>query len=303
MLTVALLSPGVAVVLDRGNSAGLLVPLLILFLFANKSGNSRLMVAAIVAMSLVKVHFVLLVLVLVLSGRLRGAFVALAISLMAHVSSFALINPQKFPLNILTWLEQISQYQQYSSVSIPWPPNISFSQSIYSVIFGFELISDFELGNILTFVEIHQGLFGPLVLAGLLITMAFFRKSINGVQMTILLSSAISLTSATTYFYYTVLAIPAILFLLRSGVGPEDKIQYRIRQSSHGSKIDFILWLASILTFVQYPIPAFIQGPLVLTSASLIGAVWMIAYTAICIVLVLGKKSKTAIGGHRSITN
>ena len=301
LLTVALLSPGVAVVLDRGNSVGFLVPLLILFLSAIKSGNVRLMVASIVLMSLIKVHFAALLFVLIFSGRFRGAFSVLAISLIVHISSFALINPQEFPRNVLNWLEQISRYQEYSSVSIPWPPNISFAQSIYSVLFGFERISDLDLGHLMTFVEMRQGVFGPLVLGVLLVTIAIFRKSLTEVQITILVFSAVSLTSATTYFYYTVLAIPAILFLIRAPEEIKERAQIKSNQTVLRNKIDLILWVSCILTFVQFPILTFTQGPLVLTTASLIGAVWIMGYFAIVVTLVSGKLRRTSTVIHQTV--
>jgi hypothetical protein len=104
------------------------------------------------------------------------------------------------------------------------------------------------------------------------------------------------MTSAISYYYYIVVAIPFILSLHNASNSSLDSANGVQKQSQDTSntKINFALWFASILTLVQFPILGIAQeGDQIITTAGLIGGVLISCYLYIVAVLVRStEKSK-----------
>jgi hypothetical protein len=153
-----------------------------------------------------------------------------------------------------------------------------------------------QLQPTLDFIEARQGLWGPLILALVLALIFAFRKKLSVTQTSIIVVSAVSMTSAISYYYYIVIAIPFILSLHNasksSSVNEVESFQGR---EFRNKKINFTLWLASILTLVQFPLLGISQdSDYTITTAPFIGGVWITCYLYILAVLVRSSdKSKT----------
>jgi hypothetical protein len=155
-----------------------------------------------------------------------------------------------------------------------------------------------QLQPTLDFIEASQGLWGPLTLLLVLALIFAFRKKFSITQITIIVVSAVSMTSAISYYYYIVVALPFILSLQnapRSSLDFTNKPVKNKSQEVSNMKINFALWFASILTLVQFPVLGVSQeGDQVITTAVLIGGVWITCYLYILAVLLRSSvKSKS----------
>jgi hypothetical protein len=180
-------------------------------------------------------------------------------------------------------------YQNYTSVENGWPQNISFAQSLYS-------FADFFRGEqkstvVLDFFAANQGLIGPIVLLTVLLTITLFRSKLTNVQVSIILTSLIVMTSSTTYYYYAIFAVPALLAVTqmkqdgRGVVIAEDS-----EQTPTSKRINFILWSALVLTLVQFPMYQLDSNDVYfVTTANLVGGVWIGAYILILAALLKGR--------------
>jgi hypothetical protein len=195
-----------------------------------------------------------------------------------NLFSFFALWPGTFPGHLGSWFTEFLGFQDYGSVAAPWPQNISFSQSIYSLFYGFDLIAAGAVQTTLTLIESYQSLWGPLILVLVFSLIALQWKKLSTGQMLVLATSAISMTSAISYYYYIVLAIPYIVML--TSESREDQKQPQVRGGSVFG-VSFFLWAASALTLVQIPIPGLVYGDKILGSGVLVGAFWIVSYILI----------------------
>jgi hypothetical protein len=298
--TLTLFAPPILMVLDRGNTVGFLVPLLVWYFQALRKGRNSQIVVAVALMSIIKPHFGVLVIALFLSGKvLVGLKSALMVGIV-NVLPFLIIWGNEFLTYMNQWLLVFFGYQGVSSPSNPFPTNISFSHSSLIIATGLNNsgLADFTL--FLSWVEKGYGLIGFAVGVMLLLMVLVFRLSLTQTQISILVVSCISLLSGTTFLYYAVFVIPVLLtFLTQAGKNAQlepsgDSSNVKVGNRS----IQFILWLASVATLIQFPIFDLTQGSSIVTTSSLIGAVWLFAYIAIAIALVIQKFHERKYGLH-----
>jgi hypothetical protein len=293
-----LLSPAVLATLDRGNSVGFLIPALVWLFSSIQNQKSPQTVMALALLSLIKPHYGVVALAFILAGRVKVGSKALGMGLTLNLLPFLVFWPREFPNNLLIWADTLLGYQDYATVTGLWPQNISFSQSIYFFFYITNVASGGQLQPTLDFIEARQGLWGPLILVLVLALIFAFRKKLSITQTSIIVVSAVSMTSAISYYYYIVVAIPFILSLhnaSKSTSGSVDKVVHPESQEYRNNKINFALWLASILTLVQFPVLGISQGgEQIITTAVLIGGVWITCYLYILAALVRSSdKSKT----------
>ena len=284
-------------VLDRGNSAGLLIPALI-WLFAS-IGNHKpsQTVLSLALLAVIKPHYGVLALAIILAGRWKEGSKALGLGITLNMLPFLLFWPNEFPNNIYIWVTSIFGYQEHSSVTIFWPQNISFSQSIYLFFYSLHVATGGQLQPALSFIESGQGLWGFLVLIMVIAFTFTLRKKLTIIQFSIIVVSAITMTSATTYYYYTLVAIPFLLILRKESNTSSDganKVLQNYVQDKRNNKVNFALWLASILTLVQFPVLIPQESEYTLTTTSFIGGAWIICYAYIFAALLRSRDiSKT----------
>ena len=285
-----LLSPAVLVTLDRGNNVGFLIPTLVWLLSSIQNQKSYQTIFSLALLSVIKPHYGVVALAFILAGRVKTGSKALGLGLTINLLPFLVFWPREFPNNVLIWANTLLGYQDYATVTGLWPQNISFSQSIYLLFYSLDIASGGQLQPTLSVIESRQELWGPLVLLFVLALIVAFRKHLSIVQTSIIVVSAVSMTSAISYYYYIVIAIPFVLILHKASkssqvVGNETKQD--VRHEYRDRKVNFALWFASILTLVQFPVLGIAQeGEQIITTAVLVGGVWILCYAYILAVLL-----------------
>jgi hypothetical protein len=244
---------------------------------------------ALALLSLIKPHYGVVALAFILAGRVKVGSWALGIGATLNLFSFLVFWPREFPNNLLIWANTLFGYQDYATVTGLWPQNISFSQSIYLMFYSVDLSSGGQLQPILSFIESRQGLWGPLILLLVLALIFAFRKNLTIIQTSIIVVSAVSMTSAISYYYYIVIAIPFLL-TLHNASQSNSEFTNELKQyegpETRNRKINFALWAASILTLVQFPVLIAQESEYTITTAPFIGGVWIFCYLYIFVVNV-----------------
>jgi len=288
-----LFSPPVVMALDRGNSVGFLIPLLIWFFASLRKDHPAHLIASLVLMSMIKPHFVLLALALMFSGRIRVGVQSALLSLVANTVSFTIFWWNQFPENLIQWAFGVISYQDYATVAKPYLPNISFSQSIYAWFYGLDQVGVAGLAPVLDGIESHQGMWGIGIFALVLLMILLFRDTLSRAHIAVLMLSVISMLSATTYFYYALFAVPTLLALMREREDSSEQFMAVTQRgiTGVGQQIAFVMWLASICTLVQLPIFGVSLDTQILTTGTLVGGVWIFSYTAIAIILIRNQRA------------
>lgn len=288
-----LMSPAVLITLDRGNNVGFLIPTLVWLFSSIRNHKSSQIVISLAILCLIKPHYGVLALAFILAGRWKEGSKALGLGITLNLLPFLVLWPREFPNNIYLWATTLMSYQEQSSVVAFWPQNMSFSQSIYLLFYSLHVATERQLQPILSFIASTQGLWGFLVLVLAIALTCTFRKKLTLTQVSIIVVSAITMTSALTSAYYTVVAIPFLLILLKES-NTSSEVDNRVPiyeiQEMRNKKVNFALWLASILTLVQFPVLIPQVSEYTLTTTSFIGGVWIICYAYIFAVLLRSRE-------------
>jgi hypothetical protein len=287
--TLVLLSPPVLTMLDRGNSVGLLIPALIWLFASIRNHKSTQTVISLALLSLIKPQYGILALAFILAGRGKEGSRALGLGLTLNILPFLVFWPREFPNNLYIWATTFINYQEYGSITGFWPQNISFSQAIYMLFYSLHVATGGQLQPALNVIESNQGLWGFLVLLLVIALVFLLRKKLTITQVSIIVVSAISMTSAISYYYYAVVAIPFLLILHKESkpILVSDKaFSTNDSQDLRNRRINIALWLASVLTLVQLPILIAQESVYTITTAPFIGGVWITCYLYILYVLV-----------------
>jgi hypothetical protein len=278
------LAPPVLIALDRGNSAGFLVAGLVWFFYSLNSNKTVQQLCSIVFLSLVKPHFAILAFVYAVRGKPVSTIKTLAAAALVHGLAFALLRPQAFPLNLIQWIQGLVGYQDYSSVAVPWPPNLSFAQSIYAFAYGLDALGVPISNESLSSIAAAQGVFGPAVLVAVIFGLIFLRRIFSVSQSAFVLLVVITLGSATTFAYYAIIAVPILLDLEARKLALGKTNLSPNKEARTHQKIDFCIWVGSVFSLVQLPIFGAQVGDKILTGYSLVGGVWLSCFAIIFLV-------------------
>ena len=310
--TITLFSPPVIATLDRGNSVGFIVPLLVWLYWALRNQSDSQGMLAIVLLTVVKPHFAVLLALFLIRGNIKAFIKGALLGGSIHVLAYLVIAGDRFPTNMYEWLVGLNTYQDYTSVRSGWPQNISFSQSVYSFASFFR--GEQNSNAVLDWTSTYQGVIGSLILLTVLLAVSIFRNFLSDVQVAIILTSLIVMTSSTSFYYYSIFAIPALLALTQ--VQLQQKGIVPLADSGHtatSNRIDIILWSALVLTLIQLPMYGLdsqevrigsnnefttMTANIIVTTANLIGGFWILAYTLIFSIVLRGifkTKTKTAL--------
>jgi len=144
-------SAPILTIIDRGNSAVLLLPILYLWMISVRKGklNSILFLTCLAA--IIRPQFILLALILLFLGEFKLFCKSIAYSCIYVFFSFFLfgVNPIT---NFANWVLQIVRYQDYGSVGDPYPVNISFANSFNLVLRVIQFESSEMVVKTLTYV-------------------------------------------------------------------------------------------------------------------------------------------------------
>jgi hypothetical protein len=286
-VSLTVMAPPFLVAIDRGNSVGFLVPLLIWLFVSLQTNKSLGIVSSIALLSLIKPHFGLMVILVLVFGRKRDALLSVISGVVLNLLPYVMFWSSSFPTNISQSLKNIFSFQELSGVSQLFPTNISFSHGVYILSRVVDLGVPQIGGYLIKFVETNQGLIGFGVLAIVGVIVLTQKHRLSAAQSFVLLLSAISLTSSTTYVYYSVFAVPAIIALTYEYTISEKQLRLSEKMTTSKAKEigSGVIWLASIFTLTQFPIFGLSDGPRLFTSSSLVGLVWILAYLVVTVSL------------------
>jgi hypothetical protein len=270
---------------------GFIIPLLVWFFAALISRSPNQGVLAIVLLTVIKPHFAVLLFLYMIRGELKTFAKGALLGGTIHVLAFLIVAGSRFPVNIYDWLSRFISYQDYTSVANGWPQNISFAQGLYS--FATLVPSQFKNESFLQDLQGLQGLIGPLVLLSILCLITAYRHVLTDVQVGILLTSLVAMTSSTSWYYYAVFSIPALLALTQmSKNATSSTLRAKKDENSASKKINFTLWMVLVLTLIQLPMYQLASDKsIIVTTANLVGGFWIIAYVFVFRVLIGDKKS------------
>ncbi|MEI7794441.1 MAG: glycosyltransferase 87 family protein [Thermoleophilia bacterium] len=124
--------PAIAAV-DRGNSAGFVVPLLLLFAVFLGREPPWAAPAAAAAAALVRPQFILITVALLAIGRWRQALAAVGAFVFVTFASFAVV-PGGFVPAMRAWVDNVTSFRGgFGDVRLPTPANISFARTFASI--------------------------------------------------------------------------------------------------------------------------------------------------------------------------
>jgi hypothetical protein len=287
--TLTLFSPPLINALDRGNSVGFIIPLLVWLYSSLRNQSENQGVLAVVLLTVIKPHFAILLFIYLLRGQFKALVKGILLGGTIHVLGFLVVAGDRFPINIYDSLVRIVSYQNLSSVETGWPQNISFAQSLYSLAYFFRGEQNSTI--IMDLLAINQGLIGPIILLTVLLIISIFRSTLTNDQIAICLTSLIVMTSSVSYYYYAIFAIPGLLVVTQMKQESVEAINSSYSEHTTTSKrIHLILWSALVLTLVQLPMYQLDSNDVIsATTANLVGGVWIGAYILIFAVLLKGR--------------
>jgi hypothetical protein len=192
--------------IDRGNTVLLTTPFLYLILRALIKGNAIEALSYGLVLVLIKPQFVILGLVIAVSFGAKQ-LLAWLISCSALVFLPFLYYYQSFPSNILDWVRQLKEFQNYGSSGTLNPVNMSLKSDLQVIV------------NILN-VTISEDVFTYAVyvigVVALLYLCFDFRKRSIYHQLTSILFLVILFAGTTFHYYLSTLLIPVLCFFLIS---------------------------------------------------------------------------------------
>ena len=121
-------------VLDRGQSLALAIPLMYLYLRAVQHENFKLLTVSIVALSCIKPVFIGLTLIVLLLGRPKRFITTLSLSVSLPIALLVLTGSGRFT-RVREWFETSRSYVgSFREVNTPNNPNASIGAALYSLV-------------------------------------------------------------------------------------------------------------------------------------------------------------------------
>jgi len=279
--TITFFSPPLIHAFDRGNNVGFIIPLLVWLFSALIRRSQNQGVLAIVLLTVIKPHFAVLLFLYLIRGEFKTFAKGALLGGIIHVFAFLVVAGHKFPVNIYDWFSRFINHQDSTSVANGWPQNISFTQGLYS--FATLIPSEFRSESFLRDIEGQQGLIGPVVLFTIICFLTVYRRALTDVQVAIILTSLVAMTSNTSWYYYAIFSIPALLAVTQMSKNATASMsKAKILDNLASKKIDYILWVALVLTLIQLPMYELASDKsIIVTTANLVGGFWIIAYSLI----------------------
>ncbi|AEV70954.1 Protein of unknown function (DUF2029) [Mycolicibacterium rhodesiae NBB3] len=284
-------------VIDRGNSAGFLVPIALLFLVALSRRQWRLAAIMVVLAALVKPWFVVLVVALFVARQWRWGGLALAGVLVSNVAAY-LLWPQDFPKTIMQSINNVSAVASSPGALIDLR-NVSFGRALLLLP---DTLASLQGGKVPDgFLAGPRSIIGYAILALVVVALLILGRRIPPLMAGIVLLATAALSPPIAYYYYLIFVLPIAAIVVRS---PDGSLGTGIFEHFAANRerrrlVAVSVSLATAFTIVQIalptpPIPAPIFGqfgargiigttPIVLTTSILAPLLWLIA----CVVVII----------------
>jgi hypothetical protein len=207
----------VLAVLDRGNSAALLVAPLLVFSLAVFRNERRVSITMIVLLTAIKPHMILMVLVYVARRQWRNAILGVLGSVAVLLISFAAWPGGRWD-NFSGWVSGFFSYSEYQPLDVSYPYNLSLTRSMYTT---YDAAVHFlpSIGPWRSSLEsiLGNSLWITLGLLILVTLTLFFRgQSLDLWQVLLLPILVIIIGPGVSYNYYLVLLLVPVALILRS---------------------------------------------------------------------------------------
>jgi hypothetical protein len=205
--------------IDRGNSAGFVVPIGLVFLVALCRRRWGLVTVMVVLAALVKPQFAVLAVVLFAARRWRWGGIAVAGVAVSNIAAYALW-PQDFPHTIAQSIHNLLSYGGGSMrAAMVANSNVSFGKGLLAIPDG---IKAGQTGGKVpdAFIAGPRSLIGYVVLLLVVAAVVALGRRIPPVMVGVVLLATASLFPALSNPYYLVFVLPVAALVVRDPDGP-----------------------------------------------------------------------------------
>ncbi|MGO4442772.1 glycosyltransferase family 87 protein [Mycobacterium sp. 2YAF39] len=244
-------------VIDRGNSAGFIAPIALVFLVSLRRRHWRLAAIMVILAALIKLWFVVLLVPLLAARQWRAGTLALGGVVITNFAAY-LLWPRDFPQTIKQSIDNLSNISG-SFNDLVSLRNVSFGR-------GFVLLPDtFEFlrtGGKMDegFLAAPRSLFGYVVLIVVVVCVLALGRRIPPVMAGIAMLATATLFPPLAYYYYLVFVLPIAALIVRDPEGPPGSGIFDGLSSDGVRRRAVGLWvsLATALSIAQIAIPGLV---------------------------------------------
>jgi hypothetical protein len=292
-------------VIDRGNSAGFVVPIALVFLVALCRRRWGLVTIMVVLAALVKPQFAVLAVALLAARQWRLSGLALAGVVISNFAAY-LLWPRDFPETITQSIHDLFHFSS-SFVGLTDVKNVSFGRAFLLIP---DAVKAAQTGGKIPdgFLAGPRSLIGYAILVLVAVSVVALGRRIPPVMVGIVLLATATLFPSVAMHYYLVFVLPVAAVVVRDPDGPPGAGIFD-RLAPHGVRrraVGICLSLAVALSIAQVAIPgqpvaAPIWGqlgargvvgttPIVLTTVPLTPILWLVA----CAVMIVSYTRRPA---------
>lgn len=293
--------------LDRGNNVGFVVPAFLAYLVALRRGNHTAVMIAIVAATLIKPQFVILVFVFMALRMWKRTFLTIGIVVATNLLAY-LAWPRVFPGSILESIGNALAFNGVTLLDTPYPANMSFSRGVYAV----DAFVRSTLGlppN--EWLNEHGGVVGIGIALAIIAAVVVLGKRLPIHLGAIFLLAAASMFQAATYGYYLVFALAVAAVIMRDPAATEvDRYRWSGvldpdgRNGWRGVSVGLIAFATAVsLTRLLLPHSFTVEfvglptrSDLVATSGDLTPMLWLIAIVVSLLAWTLPQRRRAELG-------
>jgi hypothetical protein len=293
LVTVALfgvLSIPSLMTLDRGNNVALAVPALLAYLVALRKKRYSTVVVAVIAASLIKPQFVLLIVILLMLRKWKYALAAVLGVGITNLLAY-LIWPKDFPATVWQTALAITHYGGGVPLTYQYPSNVSLPKGLYWIEV---LIRQVTGASNNSWTAAHAGVVSVGILALVIVPLLLVGKRMPSHIAGVVLLACASLFTSTSWSYYLVFALAVGAVILRDPLeragdphtwqGAFDQLSLTLPQRV----AVFFIVAAVAVTVMQVALPIgstvpgqatvdFAQASLLHTSVDLAPVLWLLA--------------------------
>ena len=244
-------------VIDRGNSAGFIVPIALVYLIALRRQRWLLVAVMVVLATLVKPWFGVLVVALFVARQWRAGGLALLGVAISQIVAY-LLWPKDFPGTITQSIHNLSDIGG-SFADLISLRNVSFGRGLLLIP---DTLSFLQTGGQIPdgFLAAPRNGFGYLVVAVFVVVLLALGRRIPPVMAGIVLLATATLFPPLAYYYYLALVLPIAALVVRdpespTGSGIFDRFS---RDGIPRPAVGFWVSLASAFSIAQIAIPAIV---------------------------------------------
>jgi hypothetical protein len=254
-------------VVDRGNSVGLLTPIGLGFLLALSRRRWWLVAVMVILGALVKPQFAILVVALFAARQWRVGASTVGGVLLTSIAAY-LWWPRDFPDTIAQSIHNVVGYASWGPIwswdNPSFGGGMMFAGRLAASAFGVH-------GDVMGFLNRPALLVGYLILAVVVVSLVALGRRIDPVMAGIVLLATASLFPPLSYSYYLVFALPVAAFVARHPDGPPNSGMFD-RLASLGDRrraVGVCVSVSAVLSIVGIPLPYISQDVVMLTGSTI----------------------------------